>query len=129
VVASNVAVLATDRPAADHVVAEEPATIAVSGAALKAVGAVATGAPVAARAAFLARLAAGRDGSNHEKTNANNELHGQTGVSLDRSPQEDERIGAVGPPLTSNDRAWLERRAYYMFSQLLWAIVADPVAS
>jgi hypothetical protein len=35
-------------------------------------------------------------------------------------------ISIKGPTLTSNDREWLERRAYYMLSQLFWAIVADP---
>lgn len=86
VVAFNVAVLATGGTAANHVVAEEPATVAVSGATLVAIGSVATGAPVATHTAFLARLAASQDSDNCEKANANNELHGQTGAILDRSP-------------------------------------------
>jgi hypothetical protein len=86
VVAFNVAVLATDGTAANHVGAKKPATIAVSGAALVAVGSVATGAPVATRTTFLARLAASQGSDNCEKANANYELHGQTGVILSRSP-------------------------------------------
>jgi hypothetical protein len=76
VVASNVAVLAADGTAANDVVAEEPATIAISGTGLVAVGPVVAGAPVAAFAAFLARLAGGQHGDNCEKADANNDLHG-----------------------------------------------------
>jgi hypothetical protein len=36
------------------------------------------------------------------------------------------RYAINGPPLASNETAYLERRAYYMLSQLFWAIMADP---
>jgi hypothetical protein len=88
-VAVKVAVVAADATAVDHVVAGQPATVAAC-AALVAIGSAAAIAPVAAGTASLARLAPGKNSGGYDKTNAEDELHGQTEAILYRSSQKNE---------------------------------------
>jgi hypothetical protein len=84
-VAVNVTLLAADASAALHVVAKEPATVAVAVAVLVAIGCAAASAPVTANAGFLAGASEETSG-NKNKTNTENALHGRTAAFLSPSP-------------------------------------------